>query len=47
MASARIDSRSLYELRVMTRVTPSGPLRRIVDCSDPSANIIARITSLH
>jgi len=38
-ASTRIDSRSLYEQRTITRVSPSGRVGRTVDCSKPSPNI--------
>ena len=38
-ASTSTDSRSAHDLRVMTRVSPSGPVRRMVLCSMPSPNI--------
>ena len=37
--STRIDSRAAHKLRTITRVSPSGPVRRIVDCSKAPSSI--------
>jgi hypothetical protein len=43
-ASTSIDLRSLHELRTITRVKPSGPVRRIVACSKSRRTSASRHT---
>jgi hypothetical protein len=44
-ATTSTDSRSAHEVRVMTRVRPSGPVLRMVLCSKSSLNIATSRTA--